>query len=181
MKKIVIIVLSFICVQIGYAQSLTESIDSLILKPFAVAERIQIKGQHNIYTVEKIGSSSSLFVWNINSVYVDVVPGYPDGFMDKIILVNKDKLNNYFRVHFFPNMKNKPLDKRICLRIYILSDMKGKIEEVYFSYDEDTNISIVDVESLENEIKNKFRLSYRSIDSSPIQANYLDYVYEICE
>lgn len=179
MRKIVIIALSFIYIQIGYAQSEIEDIESIVSNQLAKAERKQVKGENNIYNVEKI--DSSLLVWNINSVYMDIAPGYPTGFMDEIILLNKHELYDSLKARFFSKIKKASLNKRICLRICIVSDMKGKVEEVYFSYDEDMNISIVDLENLENEIKNKYRLSYRSMDSSPIQAKYLDFVYHVCD
>lgn len=179
MNKVIIILLSCIFIQIVNAQSDSLQTENSILKMSEMVEKRQVKGVENIYNMEKI--ETSLFIWNANSVYVDVAPNYPSGFMEEIVLINKDDLREYLNVHFFQQISNRSSDGMNCIKLYILSDMKGIIEEVYFSYEEKLNISITELENIENEIKKKCRLSYKSMVSSPIQANYLNFIYDVCE
>ncbi|WP_370861504.1 hypothetical protein [Parabacteroides faecis] len=179
MNKVIIILLFCVSILKGYTQSDSIRYEEMFLQKYKNPDKEQVIGKNNVYNVEKF--DSSLFIWNTKSIYVDVAPDYPTGFMDEIVLLNKEELHDYLKKHFFQNNSNESATKVNCLKIYIVSDMKGKIVEVYFSCKEDINISIVELEKIENEIKNRCRLSYKSIDSSPIQANYLDCVYEVCE
>lgn len=128
---------------------------------------------------------SDITVRNQNSKYWGMDPKYnPDARtlpMPKFTLVNQDNMLKFIGRTFMPYVKKEQIGFGKNLFIDFSFNIKGEIEEVYFSYPKEVDVPITVIEQLEDYITGKCSMQFKAnavLEGVNYISYFIDYTFK---